>query len=158
MPIVPLLVPVMALSIRNQVARSNSSGRLLLAVVVLISVAMSLNGLFMVRRQHAAAVSLQIQVKALADDVGGSNDDRPILVSTNTHLGRHMWKLIEDIDFVLVPSEDFRRYMERFAATDVTRFGLAGGLEQYEEYLVSLGFRVVERQSPQVAILERDAP
>jgi hypothetical protein len=100
---------------------------------------------------------LQSNVIALADDVGGSNGDPPILVSANTHLGRHMWRSVEDIDFLLIPDKDFDLYMERLAATNVTRFGLAGGLERYEVFLESLGYRVVERQSPRVAIFERGA-
>lgn len=155
---VPLLCTVALAAIRRQTARTPASGWLLGGVVVVASIALSISGLVLLRTQHAEAVTFQATIGDFADNVATSDGSRPVLVSTGTHLGRHMWRSVEEIDFLLVPDDQFQVYLGRFATTGVIRFGFVGPIDRHEAFLVSSGYRVVERQSPTLTILERVAP
>jgi hypothetical protein len=159
LPMVPLLVPIAVLAIHNHGVRLPANRSMLLSVVILTSIGLSVNGLLMLHRQHAIAVSFQEEIVAFARDVEDGDGGRPVLVSSNTHLGRHMWRTVEDIDYFLPPADRFEVYMQRFVATDTRRFGFLGNVEERVEFFEDLGYRVVTRTGPRLTVFERaDSP
>lgn len=155
MLLIPLLVPVAVIAISGQLTRTPRSRVVMIAVVVLTSVALSSNGLFNLHRQHEIAVAYQSTFIAFSRDVADTSGEPPVVVSTNIHLGRHMWRTIEDIDYLLLQEEQFNLYMKRFAATKTDRFGYVGSIEEHETFFAAIGYRIVTRRGPQLTILER---
>jgi hypothetical protein len=155
MLVIPLAVPAAIVATSRQLVRTPSCRTIMVAVVVLMSVGMSVNGLLVLNRQHELAVGFQTNVNALAEIVADGTAQHPTIVSRNTHLGRHMWREVERIDFLLPPLNEFTTYMERFAATGAVRFGFVGDIEAHEALFASIGFRVVTRIDAGYTVLER---
>lgn len=153
---VPILVPVALVSLRQLVVAAPSVRSLVVVVLAIASIAMTYDSAVVLRTGHDNSRNLNVRVVELAGNLESYEGRRPVIVSTITHLGRHVWRTVEDIDYFLVPEADFDEYMRRLAGEDLSGFGLVGSMDDERERLLeSVGFRRVSGYEPPYAVFER---
>jgi hypothetical protein len=147
---VPVFVPVAVHAINRVVSGNASGGPLLLLVIVIVSLALSINAVMFLRERHQVSAAFNEQILELASEVAADGEEHPVIVSRSTHLGRHAWRTVEDIDYLLLDSIQFKPYLRRFAAHQPSRFGFAGTLESGDiAFFESIGYSALQHPDVQ---------
>jgi hypothetical protein len=106
---------------------------------------------------------LNEQIVDFSSELVDDGIDNPVIVSRQTHLGRHVWRTVEDVDYLLLDPTQFRPYLGRFAAQQPMLFGFAGNVDTGDlAFFESIGYSVVRRPDPELAfqfwVFARTAP
>lgn len=155
--VVPMLVAVAVASIGRLLTLNPSGGVVVVLVLAIATVALSANLVFLLRDGHKRVVLFNDRMRSFALSVGDGVVDKPLIVSSQTHIGRHVWMTIGDVDYVLAPAAEFDMYMRRLVEVAPPRFGLFGDWDHEREALFeSIGYRVENGSEPPFLILVRE--
>jgi len=121
--VVPLLFPV-AMAALAKVDIEPQRFRGLVSMLAIASLVLTMNAVLVLRtgREKTAALSGRL-VELAFDD---SQDEPLVIVSSGTHLGRQAWRTISDIDYFLIPDEQFDEYVVRLVDDGRARFAVVG--------------------------------
>lgn len=153
---VPMLTSVAVASLANLVNKDPHGGTVLVSVLTIATVALSLNAALVLRAGHERSQELNTRMDVMAVEATYEVGKRPVIVSSNTHLGRHVWTMLDQVDFFLPPAEDFEAYLRRLAGEDIFRMGVFGEWDDDREaFFESLGYVKVTRSDPPFVIVTR---
>jgi hypothetical protein len=125
-------------------------------VLVVASLALSTNAVVLLRHRHAVTAVFAEQVGRFAAELPSGGPDRPAIVSRNTHLGRHVWRTLEDVDYLLVDRDQFQPYLRRFAAQQYPQFGFVGEIEDGDiRFFESIGYSVLRQSGSELWVFFR---
>ncbi|GMQ97590.1 MAG: hypothetical protein BMS9Abin17_0089 [Acidimicrobiia bacterium] len=126
MPIVAILVPVAILLLRRLLQSAPHAARLVVVPLVIAVLVLTIDAAVVLRSGRENSAELTHRLVQLADSVGGSSSESPVILSSRTHIGRHAWRTTDDIDYFLVPEEAFDVYLDRLVESGESRFGVVG--------------------------------
>jgi len=150
--VVPLLVPV-ALAALVKLDVQPQRYRALVSMLVVASVVLTMNAVFVLRTGREKTAALSDRLIELAFE--NAQDEPLAIVSSGTHLGRQAWRTISDIDYFLMPDDQFDEYVVRLVDDGRERFAVVGQwTEERERLFSSLGYsRVPGTIEPFIVVL-----
>ena len=102
---VPMVTAVAGASLRKLLKFGPAGGDSLVRVLAIATVALSFNAAVVLRTGHERSQEFNRRVALLALDATYEVGRRPVIVSSQTHIGRHVWMTLGEVDYFLVPAE-----------------------------------------------------
>jgi hypothetical protein len=106
---------------------------------LIASLVLTMNAVLVLRTGRERTAALSVRLVELAFD--DSQDAPLVIVSSGTHLGRQAWRTISDIDYLLIPDDQFDEYVVRLVDDGRERFAVVGPwTDERAELFDSLGY------------------
>ncbi|NHZ70645.1 MAG: hypothetical protein GWP18_03295, partial [Proteobacteria bacterium] len=156
MVVLPILVPIAIFLIRRLIRSVPEASRLIVVPLVVASLVLTIDAALVLRsgREHSAALTQRLV--EVAQESADSPSDPGIVLSSRTHIGRHAWRTIDEVDYFLVPDESFDLYLDRLVDTGVARFAVVGAwTPERRELFESYGFEAVDASETPFVVVER---
>lgn len=153
---VPMLTAVAVASLRKLLKFGPAGGYILVSVLAIATVALSFNAAVVLVEGRQKSQEFNRRIAMLALDVTYDPGRRPVIVSTQTHIGRSAWRTLDDVDYFLVPDQFFAVYVRRLAGEGLLRIGMfVDWNDDREALLASLGYRKLEQSEAPFVIVVR---
>lgn len=140
---VPAVGPVAISALWDAFAANRRRVAPAVLALAVASVVLSVDSLWVLNTGRANSATMSERLAALSTQV--SDDEisgMPVVMSTHTQIGRHAWRHIDTVAFLMIPATSFETYLERFAMTRSSGFGYFGAVEDRIEPFTDLGYVV----------------
>ncbi len=126
---VPALLPIALVALAGVVRRSRTVAVPLVVALAIGSSVLAVDAVWVLHsgRQNSAVMASRLSM--LGAEVAHDDADEGTVMSTHTQIGRHAWRYLDEVRFLLIPDEYFDRYFDRHAEAADPPFGYFGAVE-----------------------------
>ena len=148
----PALIPVAVAGLAELLRTRPAEARRALMLIAVTSLVLAVNAVWMLNDRRGNSVMAVERMVATATAASAPTGSDPVLVSIHTQIGRHAWRYLDEVDFLLIPRSELDTYLDRLATASRHDLGYFGAGTEVELSFRANGWELVPYRWPSLYV------